>query len=363
MAMNQLLPKLKSHFTHSSTWAEIWLKSKGQPHTYFVFESQGLRLIVYQYPLIRDQVFWLINSFGQLLDIPVNADHLTLVMQDLVSQAKSKKNVVFVKTYFNPDFVESIFESITNVDNSKNDSVLVSFLARSVICKVIKPKINMQNNSTILLDLTTISRAQSESFDETFDYQSDLGRFMDYSKNFWSKTSTNVRRYSKKSLQQGWKIEVDEDNFEAAFDLLEKKSKELNFFLHSRDIVRTVVNSECGHLICIKNSSGEICGCWVGIGIENTMLYWYGANNQQSLDQYGQYLMHLTAIALASKLGCQLYDLGGYSPTLGFGKFKELYKGRIFEPYGDYDFVIKSGYYRLDKLLVWVKDFRKKVLA
>ncbi len=353
--MNQLLPQLQSHFTHSPTWAEIWLRSKPKPHSYFIFESHGLSLIVYQYPLIQEQVFWLISSFGQLLDSPTTVEQLQVIMQDLINQARIQNNVVFVKTNWNPDFVESVFESSTIED----DSTLVTFFAQNIDCQMIRPAKNMQNNSTILLDLTTISTPKYKKFN----YQSDLLKFIDDSKDFWSKTSTNIRRYTKKSLQQDWIIELGEDNFEAAFDLLERKSKELKFFLHPRDIVRTVVNSECGHLVCIKDSEGQICGCWIGIHIDKTMLYWYGANNQQSLNKYGQYLMHLTAIALTSQLDGELYDLGGYSPSLGFGKFKELYKGRIFHSYGDYDFVIKPAYYKLDKVLVWVKDLKKKILS
>jgi FemAB family len=348
-----MTPKLQSHFTHNIQWANLWLQSKSSAHSFFCHSVDNLNLIVYEYPFLGGQVFWLITSFGQLQS-ESNIDKPTQFIQSLVQKAKNQGNVVMIKTNWNPDYVEQVF----GVTELQEDSVVVDFLGQSSGHKVVKPKKNLQNNSTILLDLSISNPVKPEKPTKIITSDT-LKLFLEESKDFWATTSSNIRRYTKKSLTQDWIVDSDKNNFQEAYQLLQQKSQELQFYLHPKEFVGNVVNSECGHLVCIKNQKNEICGCWIGINIDGTILYWYGANNQESFDHYGQYLMHLVAIYIAYQNNCKIYDLGGYSPTLGFGKFKELYRGRIFHSFGDYDIILKPLYYQADQLLVKLKNLKK----
>jgi FemAB family len=351
--MNSNLPKLRNYFTHNKEWANLWLSNKKTPYSYLIFEFDNHEFIAYQHPF-RNKVFWHITNFGNLIQDNMSLSNMNYLLQTILDEAKNRGNVVMVKVNWNSDFVNFVLskEKFSSDSDYISNKLRLENTLRENFDNIQIPLSNLMNNSTIFLDMNSIPeyRLFSKNINQ------DLENFFVHSKEFWSKTSSNVRRYTKKAIQHKWKVELDKNNFEQAYELLKQKSLELDFFIHDKDFLELIVTSKHGYLICLKNSSDNICACWFGFSFDNYMFYWYGANTTESLNNYGQYLIHLTAIMLCKKHNLDIYDLGGYSPKLGFGKFKELYHGRVFESFGDYDFVLMPNYYNVDKAMIFLKN-------
>ena len=350
-----------TYFSQNQNWVKVWKTSKSNPQCdYFVHTQYGCEFVIYQYPYSFGQVMWFANCLGKESDLKnLDIDKLNSILTNIIAKAKNQSNVAILKLSFNPDFVEQLLAKIHKLDfqEAKNINTISQELFQHFQVnfgnRIVIPGTNLQNNSTIVLDLKAIpndliySNQNNQDQVLTTDI---LRQFWSDSQEFWKTTSSNIRRYTKKSLTQNWTVDINKNNFDEAYNLLTLKSQELGFFVHDKQFIQSILDQDNAYLITLKDSSGAVQGCWIGFQYDGVMIYWYGANSQVSFDDYGQYLMHLTAIYLTTINGGINYDLGGYSPTEGFGKFKELYRGRIVSFCGDYDIVVKPNLYNLDKL-------------
>jgi lipid II:glycine glycyltransferase (peptidoglycan interpeptide bridge formation enzyme) len=346
------------YFNQNKTWADFWKQVKGENHDYFVARLDGHEVYIYIYPFQLKSKYWFICGGGTVYkDGKASVITFKKLLQNIIEKARKEKDVAVVKMCWNEDYM-----SFLGIKSTNELHQLLSDIFKD---KLYNPLSNVQTNSTIILNLTDIINTNSPVKDINNSAgqeiktpsTSQLLTFLKDSDIFWKNTSSNVRRYTKKALEQNWQISIEktEENFEAFYQLVVEKSKILDFYVHSKEYLHQVFKASNSHIIVLRNTDNVTCSVWFGFSSNSTMLYWYGANNDQSFKNYGQYLIHLIAIYICVNNSIPYYDLGGYNPNLSFSKFKELYHGRVLSFYGDYDIVINKNIYLFDMGLSKIK--------
>jgi FemAB family len=323
------------YFVQTQKWATFWQLANPTNHSYFWVEVQkdnySLKFLVCSYPWHLGQKFWYISKGGTLKNLEYNKINywesisklqleslfVKLVMK-LNSKAKEKKI-----TYIKYDFEEKLIAKL----ELNNKSQLLNLLKEKVESKsVISNKI-VQYLATMTLDFRNVQNVQSiENYDKE-----NLTNLWNNTQDFWKSANSNVRRYTKKSLEKGWTVSTEKNNvnFEKFFQIYNYTKDTRGFAIQPRDYLEKLYTQDFSRIIILSDENGEPHCVWFGIQIGNTQTYLYGGNTQKSFDDYGQYLVHLIALNLALINKQEFYDLGGYDPSTGYGKFKDNYKGTI----------------------------------
>ncbi|NJL97056.1 aminoacyltransferase [Candidatus Gracilibacteria bacterium] len=140
------------------------------------------------------------------------------------------------------------------------------------------------------------------------------------------------------------------------FILRQARDKSL---LLTKKYFQDLFDKDFSRMISLIDPKGKVQCSWFGVIIGNTLYYLYGGNTQDSFDNYGQYLVHVAATYLGKKEGVSYYDLGGYDPEKGFGKFKEGYKGIIRHFGYPMDLILQARKYHFTSRFVQTaKTFR-----
>jgi hypothetical protein len=334
--------QFEPYFLQFQEWTKFWQSVNGKPHDLFNFQVSNqeftLSSVVYQYPWYFGQKFWYVSKGGVLKskntekvcnwgNIPrQDLEKLFWELnQEIYKQAKSQ-GVCYLKV----DWEEGLTQKL----EIKNNLELLDFYRTKYSGVKISNKI-IQYLQTMTLDMSLIPKSQ------VFEL-SQLAEFYEYSKPLWNITNSNVKRYTKKSLTLGWRIstEKSDENFEAFWQVYNSTKDRQVFATQTKEYTRKLFDQDFSRVIILRNKGDEPCCVWQGIVFGNTFVYLTGGNNQDSFDNYGQYLMHLVAIWMGYCEGLEVYDLGGYDKTKGFGRFKENYKGQIRTFLGDIDIPI-----------------------
>jgi Acetyltransferase (GNAT) domain len=301
--------------------------------------------VVYQYPWYLGQKFWYVAKGGVLSQKPIKDNDKTRIKnkmqnrwsdisqsdledlfwqlnQELHNQAKQQA-VCYIKA----DWEEGLTQKL----GLENNLDLLSFYKTKYSGVKISNKI-IQYLQTMTLDLSVIPQRQAFDLGQ-------LSEFYEYSKPLWNVVNSNVKRYTKKSLTLDWQISVDktDENFEAFWQVYSQTKDRQAFVTQSKEYTKRLFDQDFSRIIILRNGAGEPCCVWQGIVFGDTFVYLSGGNNQFSFDNYGQYLMHLVAVWLGYCEKLNVYDLGGYDKTKGFGRFKENYKGQVRTFLGDVD--------------------------
>lgn len=340
-----------NYIFQTEAWADFWVETNGNDHKYYFFEEEleGFKIscIVYDYPWHLEQRIRYLPRFpGLNFDYSISAELLNKLSLKLLNKIIldcQEMGITFLKIDF-----EDQLASTLEVETSQK---LVDFFQNSF--KDLKFRTNtkkFQWNQTITLDLDSIIKQRTNIISAIHGEQvnaNKLSQFLQSSKDFWQTTNNNVRRYTKKVLTGQWEISIikDEANFESFWKVYNQTKVRQQFHIHNREYFQTLYNKDESRIIILKNhddvAAGEVVAVWFGLVSENTLTYLYGGNTEYSLENYGQYLLHLVAVNLAFEEDLRFYDLGGFDPEHGYGRFKENYKGikRIFP--GPVDIIFK----------------------
>jgi lipid II:glycine glycyltransferase (peptidoglycan interpeptide bridge formation enzyme) len=249
--------------------------------------------------------------------------------------------------------------------NLQNNPELINFLENQKLeVKFNLSQKKLQFNQTPVLDLGDILE-NSETFTQVeFEKPSTekLSKFYQSTQTFWANTNQNVRRYTKKSLTQGWQISTvkNDQTFQAFLKIYNQTKDRQNFAIQTTKYLKDLFNQQNSRLIILYNSQNQPQSVWFGLTSEQTLTYLYGGNAEESFKNHGQYLLHLVAVAMGATEKLRFYDLGGYDSHSGYGKFKENYRGTIRNFLGPVDFVLNSPKYSLINLLIkFIKIFRR----
>ena len=368
------------YFLHQNDWADFWNLANGAGHQSLeISSSNGLLFTkVYIYPWQFKQKFAYLGRFPAYKNLAelkkLSQPEFQTELISLLEKIKEKAvelDLAFLKFDFEDQFLDDFeFENLTFNPNKKDFQTLIQEIFKT---QLDFPKINsktkkIQYLATMTLDLhqaiddlQNLKNSQKEKLEkfqnqkknlekETVKIQDlDLAEFYQLTQAFWKTTNQNIRRYTKKSLKQNWQISLAKtpENFEKFYQVYLKTAQRQKFAIHSKDYLRKFFDSSFSRIIILENQENQPQAVWLGIKSKQTLTYICGGNTQESFKFYGQYLIHLVAIFLASLENLPFYDLGGYDPALSFTDFKRGYRGKIRKFPGAVDVVLKPQRYNL----------------
>jgi FemAB family len=356
------------YFVQTQKWATFWQLANPNNHSYFWIEVKkdnfSLKFLVCSYPWHLGQKFWysskggtltnlenkIINDWSSISKLQLKNLFLELVTK-INSQAKDRKI-----TYVKYDFEEELITKL-GLDNNQ----LLDLLIKGGNPKTIMSNKIIQYLATMTLDLKNVKNVEAV---EVYDKES-LTILWENTQDFWKLTNNNVKRYTKKSLDKGWIISTEKStiNFEKFYQVYNYTKDTRGFAIQSKVYLEKLYAQDFSRIIILSDEKGEPHCVWFGIQIGNTQTYLYGGNTQKSFDNYGQYLVHLIALNLGLIKKLEFYDLGGYDPNTGYGKFKNNYKGdiRIFP--GVFDMPINQTKFNCTNLAINSLKKIKKILG
>ena len=343
------------YFVQTKEWADFWLSTMGKNHQAhyisYTFEGGEFGCWAYQYPWQLGQSFLYIPKGPVLLSF--NADDSSRLSKEfcvfinkIVAHGESL-GVVFVKIDF--DYI------LTDSLGLKNDEQILNIVKQNVMCPSSLSAKTIQYLSTMILDCTELIKS---------DFDDGPDNFYRQNQSFFGQTNENIRRYTRKSLTKNWVIDTTKtsENFEHFWSVYLATAHRQNFAIHPRDYFEKMLGQDFVRLIVLKDESGVPHCCWLGVKIGDTLYYLYGGNDSYSFENYGQYLIHLVALQIASNENVTKYDLGGYDNSKGFGKFKEGYRGEIVRFLGPIDILLKPViYHSINKSIQIVKSTRSLI--
>jgi lipid II:glycine glycyltransferase (peptidoglycan interpeptide bridge formation enzyme) len=337
--------KFPTYFLQSQKWSQFWLKANREGHDVHFFQSYNKNLFcyVYQYPWFFGKKFWYIPKAPGFTNTNVsNFENDFLELLENIKKAGKKQNINFVKIDLDSQFISNL----KALEIFKKTNLKVKINTKTI-----------QYIKTMTLDLSDI-------LDLNLDRKQGLNltKFYEESDIFWKQTNQNIRRYTKKSLTKNWKISLEktEQNFEIFWVLYNDTKNRQNFAIQEKPYLKELFKQDFCKIIILYDDEDKPHSGWFGITSQNTLTYLYGANSEASFKNYGQYLVHLVAVQIAVKENLRFYDLGGYDPGLGFGKFKEGYRGQIREFVGPFDLIFKQPEYLLINFIIKVVKIFKK---
>ncbi len=332
------------YFLQERKWADFWLESSKSGHSLESFKTEdGEEILIYIYPWTMGfKLAYIPRFYSRANNLNILNKRLKSVLKDL----KRDPKIVFLKLDFDDRLISNLATSQSHLESN--------FLFHFSFQKSYK---SIQFLQTMTLDLVSINNPQSEVLS-----LQELQDFYQQNTEFWSQTNQTVRRYTKKSLVQPWTISTakTKNDFEDFYKIYNQTKDRQNFAIQPKEYLQKLFDKDWCHTIILRSTETNQPECvWMGIVSEDTLTYLYGGNSDYSFSHQGQYLAHLVATSLAAQADLKYYDLGGYNPTLGFGKFKEGYKGSIREFYGAYDFKIKPAIYNLITPLLALRSWLK----
>jgi lipid II:glycine glycyltransferase (peptidoglycan interpeptide bridge formation enzyme) len=325
----------KPYFIQTKDWSDFWLQSLDSNHQKHIINHKHADIefcaIIYQYPWHLGQSFFYIPK-GPVFVISGDISKAQILVQYQIFLQKiialaEEKNIAFIKLDFDYQFTD-LFDIADNTD-------LLQFISGNTKKRSIISQKTVQYLSTMLLDCQSLK------------YDKSLVNFVETNKDFWSKTNENVRRYTRKSLKQNWKIDTSKSkqNFEHFWSVYESTAKRQSFAIHPKSYFEKLFKQDFVRVIVLSDEKNEPHCCWFGISLQGTLYYLYGGNDDYSFAHQGQYLAHVVALQIASKEQIACYDLGGYDSEKGFGRFKEGYRGKIVGFLGPIDIILKVNRY------------------
>jgi len=336
-----------NYFLQAEFWVDFWQTTNPSEHQYFTFEEEleGFKIscFVYQYSWHLEQKFRYIPRFpGLNFDPQIEPDLLKKLSLKLLQKIVldcQQNDICFLKLDFE--------DQLASILDIQTESELKDFCQKNKQnLKVKTTTKKLQWNQTITLNLEPLLIQKEKIISAIQDEQVSTEKLADFfktSKDFWQTTNQNVRRYTKKVLDSNWQISIakNEVNFEAFWQVYNLTKDRQQFHIYSREYFSKLFNKDQSRIVVLRNEN-QVIACWFGLVSDNTLTYLYGGNTPFSLENYGQYLLHLVAVNIAFDEDLQFYDLGGFDPAHGYAKFKENYKGnkRIFA--GPIDIIFKT---------------------
>jgi lipid II:glycine glycyltransferase (peptidoglycan interpeptide bridge formation enzyme) len=342
----------KPYFHQSLQWARFWKSAHDNKHSFQQFSHSYYDItftaIGYSYPWQFGQSFLYFPRFCSIISSkePTQQEIQQGLKEFVMVITNQAQGHTFIK-------IDTGFDFQTATGIQTNEDLIRPIQASSSKLSVSHSQKTLQYLSTMILDST---RLEEKKPTETY-----LDFYLN-NKGFWSKTNENVRRYTKKSSSQDWHIDSSktQDNFEKFWQVYQHTAQKHDFGIHPKSYFKAMITHDFVRLITLSDDQG-VQSVWFGVVFDDTCYYLYGGNTDTSFKKYGQYFIHLVATDLISQEGLMSYDLGGYDPKKGFGKFKEGYRGKIVTALGPIDIILNSSLYNVTTHLIWLaKNMLKK---
>ena len=340
---------MSKNFLQTVEWSQFWLAANSSHHNIInitIENPEKYQAIAYQYPWKFKQTWLYIPRFGSgfTVDSRKEARQIFKEFISKASQIGKEMSATLLKIDFDPKFF--------NLLKNEHDEGL-TFLSSITNQQIVPSPRKINYLSTIVLNLEDV--ISGNFFDIKKPNNTELVDFFKLNGKFWKNTNQNIRRYTRKALELEWTVEIDGNNFEEWYKIHKETSERQSFATHSRYYLEQLYKQDFTSSIILRDSQGAARAGWLGGVFGDTIVYLHGGNTQDSFDKFGQYLVHLVAIAIGSQKRCRFYDLGGWEEGKGFSKFKEGYRGEVEVYPGTFDVVLKEPDYFLTRISQWLK--------
>lgn len=340
------------YFLQTQDWAEFWLKANNEKHEIhqircqIEIHNQPVELVafIYQYPWHLGQSFLYIPK-GPFLQAPAGVypskeqltDLLGVFFGQITGLARSLKSA-FIKIDFDDNLTAGL--------NIRDNEQLISYLEEKFSYQFNPDTKKLQFLQTPVLSTKHLQPTSQTPGAKKISLES-LKHFWDNNQDFWSQVNQTTRRYTKKSLEEGWTLSAKKTatNFKAFWQLVKETSGRQGFNTHPQKYYQDLFGKDFSWIIILRDAQNQPQAAWLGVILNKTMVYLYGGNTEVSRKRHGQYLVHLAALYLAAQEGANFYDLGGYDSGKGYGQFKEGYKGVLRSFLGPVDLVCRPVIY------------------
>ncbi len=368
MTKFELIPKLRglgflekmssryhSYFWQTKEWADFWQQANGRRHGVYQISCQltknqqsiELKAYVYCYPWYFGQNFLYLPR-GPVLSIS-QSNELSVESIKSLWQAFRQELIKLVEqlgsVFVKLDFDDCLAKQLKLTDVSSLQTFLQNYWPNQRFNFQTKP---LQYVQTLVLDCSNLKLPEtiSQSIGDSLELAT-LKEFFTLNPSFWSTVNQTTRRYTRKSLAESWSVDLRKNpqTFSEFWQILRSTSCRQGFSTHPKNYYATLLRQEFSRLLILRDAQGKAQAAWLGIRLNRSLVYLYGGNLDKSRRRYGQYLLHLSALYLATVEGCTSYDLGGYQAGSGYGQFKEGYGGSLKTFLGPVDIVFKPKIY------------------
>jgi lipid II:glycine glycyltransferase (peptidoglycan interpeptide bridge formation enzyme) len=307
-----------NYFTSDPKWHQYWLSDNSFTHEIRLVETANCKATCYIYPDILGL------KFVYCPRIP-----------------EYKNEIIFDKTEI-LKLIEKIKITCKDCYYLKFDCNDVDFQAINLLKAYNKSDKQIYFLQTMTLDLG-ILLDKKQDLKQEFD-TNNLQDFLNFSQPFWKTTSDSTRAKTRHSTNRNFEISTEKSSQNiAVFDQIYQQTvARQDFVPHSKEHYHKLINLDFSHLITIYKDKKPMVS-WLGIQTENTITHLHGGNTEESFKDYAPYLANFLGIYLSYSQNCRFYDMGGYNPAKGFGKFKDNYKGKIRHFEGPFD-ILKTIY-------------------
>jgi lipid II:glycine glycyltransferase (peptidoglycan interpeptide bridge formation enzyme) len=331
-------------FLQSSQWSKFWQESNN-PKNHRIIRRNGI--IVYEYPWLLGFKFWYLPRTNLDLNNPEDQQKF----EKIKNLAQKDSKIIFLQFGLDASFSQKYQDLET----------LKLELESNLKEKLVISRKKLQWCKTSILDLNDLI-LPNENLDLENLTVASLQDFLAKNTEFFKQRNENVRRYTKKSLTSSFQVisQKTTANFEKFYTLMQQTATRQGFFLHPKDYYKALFEKDFSYLFLLEDENGQPQSAWFGVYLEQTLVYLYGANSENSLAHKGQYLDHLIALWLGKSLNAQFYDLGGVEETKGYGQFKLNYHGKLINYWGELDLPLQKTTYFAINWLLGLKNFFKQ---
>lgn len=305
----------ESYFLKSKEWADFWANSQEDLTNHFLWEGET----IYEFKYKLNSKFWYVPHLGENGEI-------------------DEKFIKKLKKEGQKNFVDFISFEIS--DSAKKNDV-----------KFKNPLRKIQYNATILVNTENLKTGNN------------LSDFVKNNPEMMANFASSFRRKIKKSLQKNWSISVEknEQNLQNFLKIYKETALRQRFATHPDSYYKQLFKLKNSKIIILFNKKNEVCGGWLGWKSAENLTYLYGGNNEESLQELGQYIIQLTALKICAEEKLRFYDLGGWEKNTGYGRFKEGFHGILRQFDGPFDIIINPYKYYILKTMGKIKNLIKTV--
>lgn len=166
------------------------------------------------------------------------------------------------------------------------------------------------------------------------------------------KTRYNIRLARKKDLRfKIYDLRIENKASEEFWQLLQKTSRRDNFYTHSKEYYKNLLDLSSAKLFAVEYQS-KIISANITLFYEKRAIYLHGASDYKYRNLMAPYLLHWEIIKYTKARGFSEYDLRGIDEKKwpGVTRFKQGFRGTEINYIGSYDYIFQPFWYALYKI-------------
>jgi len=177
------------------------------------------------------------------------------------------------------------------------------------------------------------------------------------------KTRYNIRVAQKHGVQ----VDLQEVDFEKAWNVFEQTSARDQFRLHPKPYYMKMIEELSGHscraFLATATYNQSVLAANLMVDFGDTRTYLHGASSNEHRNLMAPYVLHWELMMDAKENGKSFYDWWGVAPKdagsdhpwAGISRFKRGFGGMELSSPGTYDMILKPTHYRVYQLLRMLK--------